>query len=144
MHWLKKFRQKGILFANQFDCTFEAAQLPVSHFAEPVAFDSYLLKAAQAGRTPISLTRKRKNEAWVDVKEFLKMGILTCYYAARLTGNHILKKVYPITPREIGPGYVVGEKKIVTMLPGKYTFNRNKKLKAFIYGNPKGLLQKKL
>lgn len=136
----KVLAKKAILFANQFDCTYDASQLPISHFAEPVDFEDYLLKAAQIGRTPMSLTRKRNPRAWEDVKGFLKQGILTCYYAARLTGNHVLKKVYPITPVEIGPGYVIGKKKIVTMLPGTYTFNRSRKLIAYIYGNPKGLL----
>jgi hypothetical protein len=138
----KILERKGVLFANQFDCTYDASQLPISHFAEPVDFEDYLLRAAQAGRTPLSLNRKRSFNVWEDVKGFLKFGVLTCYYAGRLTGNHVLKKVFPITPKEIGPGYVIGEKKIVTMLSGKYTFGRNKKLQAFIYNDPKGLLEK--
>jgi hypothetical protein len=139
----KALAKKAIIFANQFDCTYAASQIPISHFAEPVDFDDYLLKAAQTGRTPLSLTRKRNPRAWDDVKGFLKQGVLTCYYAARLTGDHVLKKVYPITPMEIGPGYVIGRKKIITMLPGNYTFNRTKKLTAYIYGNPRGTLIKK-
>ncbi|HUS81056.1 MAG TPA: hypothetical protein VM283_07290, partial [Armatimonadota bacterium] len=105
----------AVIFANQFDDTLTAAQLPVVHFAEPGgSYDEYLLAAAQLSRTPLSLHVKRTQGVWQDVREFLKRGLLTCYYWKYLHGDHVLKRCFPITVREIWPGVVIGEDRIVT------------------------------
>ncbi len=133
-----------IVFANQFDCTMSSAKLPVTHFAEPLGSYDYKLFAAQLTATPLSLHVARTTSVWKDVKEFLKRGVLTCYYFKYFFGDHILKKCFPITVKEVWPGCVVGKKKIVTMNSGKYSFDRNKQLKAYIYSGEKALLSKTL
>lgn len=131
-----------IAFANQFDALVELMQLPIIHFAEPVAQqDCYLIRAAQLSRTPLTLTCKRGTTAWSDVKYFLRYGIICCYYATRLYGDHVLKKVYPITVREIHPGVVIGEDRIVTNRSGRFTLDGKRKLTAYIYSDPQGLLK---
>jgi hypothetical protein len=136
-------KRKATIFANQFDDTLTAAQLPVVHFAEPGgSYDEYLLYAAQAGRTPLALHIKRTQGIWTDAKEFLKRGILMCYYWKYLHGDHVLKRCYPITVKEIRPGVVIGDDRIVTCASGTFTLGHNKPLTGYIYGGPNGLLTK--
>ena len=133
-----------IVFANQFDGTMSSAKLPVIHFGEPLGSYDYKLFAAQLTATPLSLHVARTRSVWQDVKEFLKRGVLTCYYFKYFHGDHVLKKCFPITVKEVWPGYIVGKKKIVTMSSGRYSFDRDKALTAFIYSGSKALLHSKI
>jgi hypothetical protein len=137
-------KRHAVIFANQFDDTLAAAQLPIVHFAEPVAYDSYLLASAQVSRSPLSLHLKPRVNLFETVREFLKRGVLTCYYWYHLHGDHVLKRCYPITVREIRPGVVIGDDRIITCASGSFTLGRAKPLCAYIYGAPKGLLQQTL
>ena len=92
----------------------------------------------------MSLHVARTRSVWQDVKEFLKRGVLTCYYFKYFHGDHVLKKCFPITVKEVWPGYIVGKKKIVTMSSGRYSFDRDKALTAFIYSGSKALLHSKI
>jgi hypothetical protein len=135
-------KRDAVIFANQFDDTLAAAQLPIVHFAEPVSYDSYLLRAAQLSRSPLSLHLKPRVNLFETVREFLKRGVLTCYYWYYLHGDHVLKRCFPITVREIRPGIVVGDDRIVTCASGSFTLGRTKPLRVYIYGAPDGLLQR--
>jgi hypothetical protein len=138
-------KRNAVIFANQFDDTLAAAQLPVVHFAEPGgSYEEYLLYAAQVSRTPLSLHVKRTQGVWQDVKEFLKRGLLLCYYWKYLHGDHVLKRCYPITVKEIWPGVVIGEDRIVTCASGIFSLGREKPLTGYVYAGPDGLLVKKV
>jgi len=137
-------KRNAVIFANQFDDTLAAAQLPIVHFAEPVAYDSYLLSAAQVSRSPLSLHLKPRVNLFETVGEFLKRGVLTCCYWYCLHGEHVLKRCYPITVREIRPGVVIGDDRIITCASGSFTLGRAKPLRVYIYGAPKGLLERTL
>ena len=137
-------KRNAVIFANQFDDTLAAAQLPIVHFAEPVAYDSYLLRAAQLSRSPLSLHVKPRVNLFETVREFLKRGVLTCYYWYYLHGDHVLKRCYPITVREIRPGVVIGDDRIITCASGSFTLGRAKPLRVHVYGAPKGLLERTL
>ncbi len=129
------------IFANQFDSTLEAAQFPVIHFAEPGgSHDSYLLAAAQMSRTPLALHVKRTRGVWGDAIAYLKRGLLMCYYWKYLHGDHLLKRCYPITVREIRPGVVIGEDRIVTCSSGTFSLGGDAPLSAYIYAGPDGEL----
>ncbi len=131
----------AVIFANQFDDTLTAARLPVVHFAEPGgSYDSYLLAAAQCARTPLSLHVKATRGIWQDAKEFLKRGVLTCYYWKYLHGDHLLKRCFPITAREVWPGTVIGEDRIVTSCSGIFTLSGDDPLAAYVYSGPDGTL----
>lgn len=141
----KRVSEGRVTFANQFDCLKELMELPIIHFAEPVAHTyCYLIRAAQAGRTPLTLTCKRNTTAWSDVKFYLRYGVICCYYASRMYGDHVLKKLYPITVKEIYPGVVFGEDRIFTNQSGEFTLNRDKNLTAYIYSDPKGHFSRKV
>ncbi|MAX23281.1 MAG: hypothetical protein CMJ19_02160 [Phycisphaeraceae bacterium] len=136
--YVDEVTQRGkMVFANQFDHTRVAAELPVIHFAEPLGSYDYKLFAAQLTATPLSLHVARSRSIWTDVKEFLKRGVLMCYYFKYFEGDHILKKIYPITVDEVWPGYVVGQHKMVTLHSGSYTFNRSTPLVGYVYAGPK-------
>lgn len=137
-------KRNSTIFANQFDDTLAAAQLPIVHFAEPVNFDSYLLYAAQLSRSPLSLHLKPRISLFETTREFLKRGVLTCYYWYYLHGDHVLKRCYPITVREIRPGIVVGDDRIITCASGSFTLGHPKPLRTYIYGAPDGLLEQTL
>ncbi|MBT5608585.1 MAG: hypothetical protein HN742_12955 [Lentisphaerae bacterium] len=137
-----RIARRGLtLFANQFDATLTAAQLPIVHFAEPVDYGSYLLSAAQLGRTPLSLHLKPRASLFSTVREFLKRGVLTCHYWYYLHGEHVLKHCFPITVREVHPGAVVGMDRIITCASGRFSLGTRNPLKATIFAAPDGLLE---
>ena len=136
--WQILKEKQAVVFANQFDSVASSLKLPIVHFAEPTQYDHYFLYGAQMGRTPLALTVKRSSDPWLDVQEFLKQGVLTCFYAQRLYGDHLLRHLYPFTARQIGPGYVVGTERIVTLLSGTYTFGNDRPLRARIFGGRGG------
>jgi len=142
VNYVREMTQRNaIIFANQFDDTLTAAQLPIIHFAEPGgSYDEYLLCAAQCSRTPMALHVKRTQGIWQDAKEFLKRGLLMCYYWKYLHGDHVLKRYFPITVRELWPGVIVGEDRIITCASGTFTLGREKPLTAYIYSGPAGEL----
>lgn len=143
VNFVKELTDRGAtIFANQFDDTLTAARLPIIHFAEPGgSHDEYLLCAAQCSRTPLALHVKRTRSIWQDAKEFLKRGLLMCYYWKYFHGDHVLKRCFPITVREVWPGAVIGDDRIVTCASGTFTLGRDKPLTAYVYSGPKGELQ---
>jgi len=138
-------QEKGAtIFANQMDQTAAAQALPVVHFAEPTQYESYLLRSAQVAKTPLSLNLKRTVSVWTDVYEYLKGGVLLCFYAKRLYGDHLLKYLYPIKVLSAEAGCVMGEDKIVTLRSGDYSFQDNSPVEALIFNAPKGTLSRRV
>ena len=139
--YINKLTERGAtVFVNQFAGTAETDALPMVHFAEPVRYDDYLLYAAQHSRSPLSLHLKPRVNLFENVREFLKRGVLTCYYWYYLHGDHVLKRCYPITVRRIEPGVVVGDDRIITCSSGDFSLGRSKPLTAYVYAGPEGLL----
>jgi len=129
-----------IAYANQFDCTLQLMQLPLVHFAEPVAHEeSYLIRAAQCSRSPLTLSCKRNTAVWSDIKYFLQYGVAVCYYASRSYGDHVLQKLYPLTVYEVQPGVIYGGNKLLTGRSGTYTLPGAEKLTVYIYRDPDGM-----
>lgn len=141
---LKKKHPEAIFYANHFNVTSEANRWPIVNFAEPTQHDDDFLRAAQAGVTPLALNTKYTATLWEDVMEFLRQGVLMTYYSKRFDGDHLLKYVYPITVKENGPGYVIGERKIVTRNSGVYHFHRDLPLKARIFGGTQAALRREV
>ena len=137
-------QKNSIAYANQFDCTLPLMQLPLIHFAEPVAHEeSYLIRAAQASRTPLTLSCKRNTTVWSDIKYFLQYGVAVCYYASRSYGDHLLQKLYPLTIYEAQAGVIYGKDKILTSRSGSYKLPGAKMLTIYIYRDPEGMLAEK-
>lgn len=139
---LKRKHPEAIFYANHFNVTSEANRWPIINFAEPTQHDDDFLRAAQAGVTPLALNTKYTATLWDDVMEFLRQGVLMTYYSKRFGGDHLLKYIYPITVKENGPGYVIGDGKIVTRVSGNYHFHRDIPLKARIFEGPQAALRR--
>lgn len=137
-------QKKAVVYVNQMDQTAAAQALPVVHFAEPTQYESYLLRSAQVAKTPLALNLKRSVNVWTDVYEYLKGGVLLCFYAKRLYGDHLLKYIYPIKVLSAEAGCVMGEDKIVTLRDGAYSFQDNAPMEALIFSAPDGTLQRRI
>ncbi len=136
--------RNAVTYVNQMAQTSFMQSLPLVHFAEPTQYDHYLLRSAQMARTPLSLNIKRTTGVWNDTYEFLKGGVLLAYYAKRLTGDHLLKYIYPIKVLGVQPGVVLAEDKIVTLRSGSYSFEDNAPIEALIFETPDGNLKRKV
>ena len=57
-----------------------------------------------------------------NIRNNLRYGNLYAFYGPWLDMKHSISTdhIYPITPVELHPGYIVGKEKIVTCRPGKY------------------------
>ncbi len=57
-----------------------------------------------------------------DIRDKLSAGCLYSYYYAgpELTQEIVTRWMFPITPVEIGPGWVIGRERTVTMVSGEY------------------------
>ncbi|MCM8772442.1 MAG: hypothetical protein NC922_05180 [Candidatus Omnitrophica bacterium] len=53
-----------------------------------------------------------------------------------------MKRCYPIKVKEIYPGIIIGEDRIITCRSGKFTLGNDKSLIVYIYEGPDGLLKK--
>jgi hypothetical protein len=136
VHFVNELRKRSgaPIFANHFDNTLAASQLPVCHFAEPGAIDDAgILEAAVIGRTPLSLSTLHSKDIWRDAVDLMRRGLLMCFYTRQLKGDHIYKCIYPITVREVHPGYVIADDKIVTVSSGVYTLGNGQMLQAEVY-----------
>ena len=126
-------KKNSIVYVKQFDCTLPLMQLPLVHFAEPVAQEeSYLIRATQASRTPLTLNCKRNTTVWSDIKYFLQYGVAVCYYSARSYIDHVLKKLYPLTIYEAQAGVIYGKDKLLTCRSGSCTLPGAEKLTVYI------------
>ena len=82
--------------------------------------------------SPIGLGDHRTERTHADVmkgqREFLMHGALYYYYSARIpVGNPgLLRWMYPITPVAIGPGYVLGEDRILTARGGLFSWGEKR------------------
>ena len=103
-----------------------------AHFSTPLAlgyspgYKAGLVEIGKAGTWWQTWNSDR--DVFEDVKDKLKSGVL--YYAYDLpeynltttTGNGILSFMFPITPRELYEGCVVGDERVITLHNGSYSF----------------------
>jgi hypothetical protein len=63
-------------------------------------------------------------QAAEHVREFLKRGATYHghYYHRDAADWNFVEDMYPITPAQIGPGYLIGEQRIHTTVPGRFSF----------------------
>ena len=136
----------SMVVVNDMGVTDAIRELPIHHFLEAV-YDTVYTQAHFS--TPLALGYSRGYEAGLieikkagtwwrtwnsdrdvfeDVKDKLKSGLL--YYAydlpegnlTRVTGDGILSLMFPITPRELYGGCVVGDERVITLHNGSYSF----------------------
>lgn len=72
-----------------------------------------------------------------EVYDFLQLGLLYVHIhngAYCETKESVLSHCYPITPLELGPGYVLGRERIITARSGTVGFGDHCPLQAVVYG----------
>jgi hypothetical protein len=137
---IKRIKDKGgVIVANRAPFTRTMSQRHFPRFVETGARQLYALPRAHLF-TPIALGSQLAEADQKDVYQsilcFLDYGCLYYNYARhfRFSGNPI-QKMYPITPIEIHPGYIIGEERIISKRPGVFGWNDDSMLKAYIYNN---------
>ncbi len=75
-------------------------------------------------------------EVLAAVHKFLEAGLLYAHIGSSAYAEaspSILKHYYPITPKELHAGYVLGRERIVTSVTGAFGFGNSRTLTAYIY-----------
>jgi hypothetical protein len=141
----------SMVFVNDMGVADEIRALPIHHFLEGIFDSGYtqshfttplILGYSPGYKAGLIEDKKRgwnTTDAWwktwdsdadvfEDVKDKLRSGCL--YYAYDLpeinltltTGQGILSWMFPITPRELYGGTIVGDERVITMHNGSYSF----------------------
>jgi len=108
---------------------------------------TYLLPSIHLSACPLVYGNMSDNaslkEIMEDVRECLRFGTVYSPKDINLLlpdENNFVSKLYPITVREIGPGWVLGNERIATIVSGKYVFPKAKGRINLYYYNEAGLL----
>ncbi len=97
--------------------------------------------------TPISLGDHRTVNDWptliADIRNKLDLGTVYYYYARPdQPAPTITQQMFPFTPVELHSGWLLGEERILTKLPGTYTFGDDAEVKVYWYGKEGGPVSK--
>jgi len=137
--WTKDLLDRGMTVWTNWQPTTEqdtARNLP--HFLEyffagDAAARGYLASPIQlnADGNPTS-----NAEVLAAVRKFLEAGLLYAHIGSGAYAEvspSILAHFYPITPKELHAGYVIGRERIVTSVTGAFGFGNSRTLTAYIY-----------
>jgi hypothetical protein len=88
--------------------------------------------------TPISWgtphTEVSEEDITDSMKNKLAAGGLYMYYSTKFTSdNNFMQKLYPFTPLELHPGYIIGQEKILTMRGGNFGWGDKSAITGEIY-----------
>jgi hypothetical protein len=90
--------------------------------------------------TPIGLgdhlTERNETDCYRNMVEFLKYGALYYWYYVGIrpiTHKTLTSYMFPITPVEIGNGYVIGKERIIAAKSGWYSFGAKEKAEAHFF-----------
>ncbi len=148
-------RRGKVMVANGPAASWKLQRLPIWRFMETQGYnitgtdvpDQPALARGQLG-SPVGLgyqwgrVYKRPNQARLfmrSVVAHLRYGLTYYYYATSLKVGEALKLVgemFPITPVQLGPGYIVGRERIVTCVSGafKVAWKRRPKVEVWDEG----------
>ena len=124
----------GVVFANDPPCTEAMTRINTLRCNETTTPYGYmrmhLSTLTPLGHSKCYTSNERRNKkGWKteadrmdDIRDKLSAGCLYSYYYAgpELTQNIVTNWMFPITPTEIGPGWVKGEQRTITMVSGEY------------------------
>lgn len=88
--------------------------------------------------TPISWGNPHTEVSEEDITDSMKNklanGGMYMYYSTKFTSdNNFMQKLYPFTPLELHPGYIIGQEKILTMRSGNFGWGDQSAVKGEIY-----------
>jgi len=81
------------------------------------------------------LTERTEKDAYRVMLRALDYGCLYAWYGSNVFPEHktLTEHMYPITPLEIHPGYVIGRERIITNRSGLFGWNDGSHFSAFVY-----------
>ncbi len=135
---------RGKLIGNSCPTSETMTKLHFPRFAETAAS---WYPARSHLYTPISLGDHKTVKDWptliADVRSKLDLGTVYYYYARPdQPAPTITQHMFPFTPVELHSGWLLGEERILTKLPGTYTFGDDAQVKVYWYGNEGGAVAK--
>ncbi|HID06354.1 MAG TPA: hypothetical protein EYP10_04315 [Armatimonadetes bacterium] len=153
--WVQEILQRGkIVVANSMPAVMELQSLPIFRFMETQGYDPMrdppgrfvMVKGHLA--SPIGLGYQwgyqLPGAPWVGkpkgarffmrtVIAHLRYGLLYYYYGASFPASGEyggeygpLKHMFPLTPVELGEGYIIGEERIITCVSGEFVWSGNR------------------
>lgn len=134
----------GALIGNSAARTETMSRLGFPRFVETAA-EWYPARAHLY--TPISLgdhkTVKTFDDLLADIRLKLMWGSLYYYYARPAQPYPIITQhMFPFTPVELHRGWLVGEERIITAVPGTFTFGDEEQVTVYWYGADGALTDK--
>jgi hypothetical protein len=137
--WTKELLERGMtMWTNWQPTTEQDTARNQPHFLE--YFGSGDAAARGYLASPIQLNADSNPASNADVlavvHRFLEAGLLYAHIGSSAyaeTSPSILSHFYPMTPKELHPGYVLGRERIVTSITGAFGFGNSGTLDAFIY-----------
>jgi len=142
-----KIKRKGkIIIANTQPATFDEQELKFIRFWEfwrpenfyrvhlytPIALDYQYGRLLPFEKTPKGFIKR--------VVQHIMYGVLPYYYYTEKASYAVMNRIFPITPIEIHKGYIIGKRKIITVISGYFGWGDNTHAKMYIYdkyGNEK-------
>ena len=126
---------RGMLIGNSAPMSRTMTQLRFPRFAE-TAYGWY--PARTHLYSPVSLGDHHTVKDWAslvaDIRAKLEYGTLYYYYANPEQPEPTLtQQMFPLTPVELHAGWILGRERIVTMLPGTYTFGDDAPVSVHTY-----------
>ena len=132
----KRILAHGPLIGNGAPHTRSMMQL---HFPRFIETGSISNLARGQLFTPIALgdhlTEKTGLDAYHTMLGALDYGAVYYWYNAIVVPNHqsLDSKMFPITPVQLGPGFIIGQERIITKTSGLWGWNDNSKHQVFVY-----------
>jgi hypothetical protein len=141
----KEIMQKGLLIGNGPPITRTFGKLKFPRFIETGSITNLVLGQLY---TPIALgdhlSEKTEFDAYRSMVKGLDYGAVYYWYATMVDATHetLTSSMFPITPVELGMGYIIGKERILTNKSGRFTWGDECKIKSMVY-NREGILESK-
>ena len=133
---IKYLKSKGcILIANGAPATRTLQNHHIMQFVEKCMGLSGLYSAHLT--SPIAFCYSSGAKGYEHLQETLEAGLVCFKY-----GGDWSNRLFPLTPLELRPGYIIAEERIVTKKSGFFGWNKNCKAEVFVYDG-KGNLSNK-
>ena len=131
----------GTIVANTEPCTKNMRAVRLNRFVEtgsgPRAdYGTHLYTPIALGMPMGQMPQNERNARGfiADVVKNLKHGALYYYYTIQLGYDYgCINRMFPFTPRELHAGWLVGEERIITTIPGQYGWGDMSKAKVYHY-----------
>ncbi len=132
----KDILKRGFLVGNGFPLCEEIIKLHFPCFTESAqssfAARTHLYSPVVLGD---HLSEINELDAYRDMLKALDYGCVYYWYAGKLVPTHetLTSKMFPITPIELGPGYIIGQERIITRVSGFFGWDDSSEHEVFFF-----------